>query len=58
MANVDLTGLSQPPPAAEPGPVGRHRNLMLTSAIMATVGMLVAAAYGISEEFQTQYSFW
>jgi len=48
MPNADFTEVAQPPSSADPAPVSRHRSMVLASAILATSGMLVTAAYGIS----------
>lgn len=50
MAEADPTQFAQSSPPADPARTSRHRNLIWTSAILPTVGMLVTAGYGISRE--------
>jgi membrane protease subunit HflK len=50
MANVDVTAVPRLSSRADPAPANRHRSLVLTSAIMATAGVFVTLAYGISKD--------
>jgi hypothetical protein len=47
MTDSELTNVAEPLASADPALVGRHHSLVLASAILATAGMLVSAAYGI-----------
>ena len=50
MPSADSTEAARPPSPAGPPSASRHGNLVLASAILATVAALIAAAYGVAKD--------
>ncbi len=50
MSSPDVPPLVSRQVPTSPAPAFRHRGLVVTSATLATAGMLVAAAYGIAQD--------